>query len=93
MPVHTLASRSPDSPVKKTERHFDAQLDRLHPEPVPRPRRGRDYVAHPEQALLDAGLGNVAPAQLASVAATAVPSLALGAGDPVIGLQRAVANN
>jgi len=52
-----------------------------------------DYVAHPEQALLDAGLGNVAPAQLASVAATAVPSLALGAGDPVIGLQRAVANN
>lgn len=52
-----------------------------------------DYVAHPEQALLDAGLGNVAPAQLASVAATAVPSVALGAGDPVIGLQRAVANN
>ena len=52
-----------------------------------------DYVAHPEQALLNAGLGNVAPAQLASVAATAVPSLALGAGDPVIGLQRAVANN
>lgn len=52
-----------------------------------------DYVAHPEQALIDAGLGNVAPAQLASVAATAVPSLALGAGDPVIGLQRAVANN
>ncbi len=51
-----------------------------------------DYIAHPEQALLDAGLGNVAPAQIAAVAATAVPSVALGQGDPVLGLQRAVSN-
>src|SRR5690242_16535114 len=51
-----------------------------------------EYIANPQQALFEAGLGNVAPAQLASVAATAVPSVALGQGDPVIGLQRAVSN-
>jgi hypothetical protein len=51
------------------------------------------FVVDPEQALLDAGLSNVTSAQIQSVAATAIPSLALGAGDPVVGLQRAVSNH
>jgi hypothetical protein len=51
------------------------------------------FVADPERAMADAGLSAVTSAQLASVAATAVPSLALGDGDPVVGLQRAVSNH
>src|ERR1700757_2790846 len=53
----------------------------------------QSFVVDPEQALLDAGLNNVTSAQIQSVAATAVPSLALGDGDPVVGLQRAVTNH
>lgn len=52
----------------------------------------RAFVAAPEQAMRDAGLAGVTAAQLSSVAATAVPGLLLGDGDPVLGLQRAVAN-
>ena len=52
----------------------------------------RAFVAAPEQALRDAGLAGVSAAQLASVAATAVPGLVLGGGDPIVGLQRAVSN-
>lgn len=52
----------------------------------------RAFVAAPEQAMRDAGLAGVSAAQLSSVAATAVPSLLLGGGDPLVGLQRAVAN-
>ena len=49
------------------------------------------FVTNPEQALAAAGLSNVTPAQLQSVAATAVPSLAMGGdGDAVAGLQQAV---
>jgi hypothetical protein len=51
------------------------------------------FVADPERAMADAGLSAVTSAQLASVAATAVPSLALGDGDPIVGLQRAVSNH
>ncbi|HEY7052048.1 MAG TPA: IniB N-terminal domain-containing protein [Mycobacterium sp.] len=51
------------------------------------------FVVNPEQALLDAGLPNVSAAQIQSVAATAVPSLALGNGDPVAGLQTALTNH
>lgn len=52
----------------------------------------RAFVAAPEQALRDAGLAGVTAAQLSSVAATAVPGMILGDGDPIVGLQRAVAN-
>ena len=37
------------------------------------------FVANPDQALADAGLSTVSSAQLQSVAATAIPSLAMGA--------------
>jgi hypothetical protein len=51
------------------------------------------FVADPGQALADAGLSTVSSAQLQSVAATAIPSLAMGGGDdPVADLQRAVSN-
>lgn len=52
----------------------------------------RSFVAAPEQSLRDAGLAGVSAAQLSSVAATAVPGLVLGEGDPIVGLQRAVSN-
>jgi hypothetical protein len=52
----------------------------------------RAFVAAPEQAMRDAGITGVTPAQLSSVAATAVPGLVLGGGDPIAGLQRAVSN-
>ena len=52
----------------------------------------RSFVAAPEQSLRDAGLAGVSAAQLSSVAATAVPGLVLGGGDPIVGLQRAVSN-
>ena len=49
------------------------------------------FVTNPDQALADAGFSNVTSAQLQSVAAIAVPSLAMGGGaDPVAGLQQAV---
>jgi hypothetical protein len=51
------------------------------------------FVNNPDQALRAAGLPNVSPAQVQAVAATAAPSLALGNGDPVVGLQRAVADH
>ncbi|MGW0161457.1 IniB N-terminal domain-containing protein [Mycobacterium sp. NPDC003323] len=52
------------------------------------------FIADPEQALRDAGLPNVTAAQLQAVAATAAPAgVALGGGDPVLGLQRAVADH
>jgi hypothetical protein len=51
------------------------------------------FVANPDQALADAGLSTVSSAQLQSVAATAIPSLAMGGdGDPVTDLQQAVSN-
>jgi hypothetical protein len=49
------------------------------------------FVANPDRALADAGLSTVSSAQLQSVAATAIPSLALGGSDdPVTDLQQAV---
>ncbi len=52
----------------------------------------RAFVTAPEQAMRDAGLAGISAAQLSSVAATAVPGLVLGGGDPIAGLQRVVAN-
>ncbi|WP_422742718.1 IniB N-terminal domain-containing protein [Mycobacterium sp. WMMD1722] len=52
------------------------------------------FLMDPDGALRDAGLPNVTAAQLASVAATAAPAgYALGGGDPIYGLQRAVADH
>jgi hypothetical protein len=52
------------------------------------------FVANPDQALADAGLSTVSSAQLQSVAATAIPSLAMsGNGDPVADLQQAVSSH
>ena len=51
------------------------------------------FIQYPEGAMRDAGLPTVSAAQFASVAATAAPAgLALGGGDPVHGLQRAVSD-
>jgi hypothetical protein len=55
------------------------------------PVRARAFVNDPNQAMRDAGVSNASAAQVQAVAATAAPSLALGDGDPVVGLQRAVA--
>ncbi|WP_299557733.1 IniB N-terminal domain-containing protein [uncultured Mycolicibacterium sp.] len=55
------------------------------------PAEAARFIADPEGALRDAGLPNVTTAQLAQVAATAAPAgYALGGGDPVVGLQRAL---
>jgi hypothetical protein len=52
------------------------------------------FVANPDRALADAGLSTVNSAQLQSVAATAIPSLAMGGtGDPVNDLQQAVSSH
>jgi hypothetical protein len=51
------------------------------------------FVANPDQALADAGLSTVNSARLHSVAATAIPSLAMGgSGDAVADLQQAVSS-
>jgi hypothetical protein len=58
------------------------------------PDTAASFVVDPEGTLRDAGLPNVTAAQLASVAATAAPAgYALGGGDPIVGLQRAVADH
>jgi hypothetical protein len=52
------------------------------------------FVANPDGALADAGLSTVSSAQLQSVAATAIPSLAMGGtGDPFTDLQQAVSSH
>ncbi|EHI10857.1 IniB N-terminal domain-containing protein [Mycolicibacterium thermoresistibile] len=52
------------------------------------------FIADPENTMRDAGLQNVTAAQLQSVAASAAPAgVLLGGGDPVVGLQRAVADH
>jgi hypothetical protein len=58
------------------------------------PVQAAAFVADPERAMVDAGVSGVTSAQLAAVASTAVPSLALsGGGDPVVGLQQAVSSH
>ncbi|MCX2933862.1 IniB N-terminal domain-containing protein [Mycobacterium sp. CVI_P3] len=52
----------------------------------------RAFVAAPEQTMRDAGFAGVSAAQVSTIAATAVPGLVLGGGDPIVGLQRAVSN-
>ena len=58
------------------------------------PDTAQAFVANPDQAMRDAGLPNVNAAQLQAVAATAAPAGAvMGGGDPIVGLQRAVADH
>lgn len=58
------------------------------------PDRAAAFVLDPDSSLRDAGLPNVTAAQLQAVAATAAPAgLMLGGGDPVYGLQKAVASH
>ncbi len=58
------------------------------------PAAATAFAVDPDGALRDAGLPTVTAAQLASVAATAAPAgYALGGGDPIVGLQRAVADH
>ena len=88
----TLSARSPDRAGENPERYshdhiIDWILDLFRNEDA-----ARAFVAAPEQTLRDAGLAGVSAAQLSAVAATAVPGLVLGGGDPIVGLQRAVSN-
>jgi hypothetical protein len=52
----------------------------------------QSFVSGPGQAMTNAGLINVLPDELASAAASALPGLPLPEGDPIGGLQQAVAN-
>lgn len=57
------------------------------------PSAAANYVQDPGGALRSAGLQNVSAAQFQAVAASAAPAgVFLGGGDPVQGLQQAVAN-
>lgn len=57
------------------------------------PAVAASYVADPEGALRSVGLQNVSAQQFAAVAASAAPAgVLLGGGDPVYGLQNAVAS-
>ncbi|OBI71372.1 IniB N-terminal domain-containing protein [Mycobacterium sp. E740] len=50
------------------------------------------FVADPDRELHQAGFGNVSAAQVQAVAATVAPAAVMhGGGDPVLGLQQAVA--
>src|SRR3954447_14592324 len=51
----------------------------------------RSFVSAPGQAMTNAGLVNVSPAEVSSVVANAVPGLAISSDDPIGGLQQAVA--
>jgi hypothetical protein len=58
------------------------------------PASAASFIADPDGSLRDAGLPNVTAAQLHAVAATAAPAgVLLGGGNPVLGLQRAVADH
>ena len=52
------------------------------------PVQAAAFVADPERAAADAGFSSVTSAQLQTAAATAIPTLALGGGDAVAGLQQ-----
>lgn len=55
--------------------------------------KAQAFIRNPETTMREAGLQNATPAQVHAVAATAAPSVAMGGGDPVVGLQRAVASH
>ena len=52
----------------------------------------QSFVADPNAALANAGLADVSPEQIQSVAASAIPGLELAGADPVSGLAQAVSN-
>ncbi|MGV0714106.1 IniB N-terminal domain-containing protein [Mycolicibacterium sp. XJ662] len=56
------------------------------------PVRAHEFIADPDRAMSTAGVHNLTAAQVQSVAATVAPAAVLqGGGDPVVGLQQAVA--
>ncbi|MGE2692177.1 IniB N-terminal domain-containing protein [Mycolicibacterium pulveris] len=56
------------------------------------PVRAQEFIADPDRAMSNAGVHNLTAAQVQSVAATVAPAAVLqGGGDPVVGLQQAVA--
>jgi hypothetical protein len=55
--------------------------------------KAQAFLRNPEGAMREAGLAQCTPAQIHAVAATAAPSVAMGGGDPMVGLQRAVSNH
>lgn len=57
------------------------------------PTQAAAFVADPERAAADAGFSSVTSAQLQTAAATAIPSLALGGGDAVVGLQSSLSSH
>ena len=56
------------------------------------PAKGQQFVNNPEQSLQNAGLQGVTGEQMQAVCAAAAPAVALGNGDPVAGVQQAVAD-
>ena len=57
------------------------------------PVRADEFVKNPDRAMANAGLQTVTAAQVQTDAATAAPSLAMGGGNPIHGLQQAVAES
>ena len=56
------------------------------------PVRAQAFIADPDRSMAAANVSNVTAAQVQSVAATVAPAAVLhGGGDPVVGLQQAVA--
>jgi hypothetical protein len=56
------------------------------------PVRAHEFIADPDRAMHNAGVQNLTAAQVQSVAATVAPAAVVaGGGDPVVGLQQAVA--
>ena len=56
------------------------------------PVRAAEFVADPERCMQNAGVQNLTAAQVQTVAASVAPAAVIkGSGDPVAGLQHAVA--
>jgi len=56
------------------------------------PVRAQEFITDPSRSMAAANLSNVSAAQMQAVAATVAPAAVLhGGGDPVVGLQQAVA--
>jgi hypothetical protein len=96
--VHNVVISSPDSlatdfePDNRKAMEMTTLIDYIL-DLFRSPEVAASFVQDPDGAMRDAGLPNVSAAQLASVAASAAPAgIALGGGDPVQGLQRAVSD-
>jgi len=95
--LHNVVISSPDSPVTRFPNHtskgqemtnvIDWLLDLFRD-----PARAQEFISDPGRSMAAANVSNVTAAQVQSVAATVAPAAVLhGGGDPVVGLQQAVA--